>query len=69
MEPKYSILLCNQDIADFENKIERWLKDGIKVIWFGTEQDVTMLKEKYHAFPKHFFCRHTCSRMTEQESL
>ncbi len=54
MEPKYSILLCNQDIADFENKIERWLKDGIKVIWFGTEQDVTMLKEKYHAFSKAF---------------
>ena len=54
MEPKYSILLCNQDIADFENKIEHWLKDGIKVIWFGTEQDVTMLKEKYHAFSKAF---------------
>jgi ATP-dependent exoDNAse (exonuclease V) beta subunit len=54
MEPKYSILLCNQNIADYENKIEHWLKDGIKVIWFGTEQDVTMLKKKFHDFSKAF---------------
>ena len=54
MEPKYSILLCNQNIADFENKIEHWLKDGIKVIWFGTEQDVTMLKKKFRDFSKAF---------------
>lgn len=54
MEPKYSILLCNHNIADYENKIEHWLKDGIKVIWFGTEQDVTMLKKKFHDFSKAF---------------
>lgn len=54
MEPKYSILLCNQSIPDFENRIDRWLKDGIKVIWFGTSQDVSMLKNRFQAFSAAF---------------
>ena len=54
MEPKYSILLCNQSLALFEEKIEHWLSAGIKVIWFGREEDASRLKEKNDEFAKCF---------------
>lgn len=36
MEPKYSILLCNQSLAEYKNRISEWLHSGIKVFWFGS---------------------------------
>lgn len=35
MDPKYSILLCNQALAEYEERISHWLSLGIKVFWFG----------------------------------
>lgn len=55
MEPKYSILLCNQLYAKYENRISEWLHSGIKVFWFGTAEESDYLKEKYSAFAKRFF--------------
>ncbi|MBR3245928.1 MAG: UvrD-helicase domain-containing protein [Parasporobacterium sp.] len=50
MKPKYSILLCNQVLAEYSNQIEQWLKTGIKVIWFGKLSDVTQLKEQFSSY-------------------
>ena len=50
MNPKYSILICNQSLAEYEDKIKNWLSFGIKVLWFGKEEEVKYLKEKYRNF-------------------
>lgn len=55
MEPKYSILLCNQSYTKYEQKISEWLHSGIKVFWFGAADESNLLKEKYSAFAKRFF--------------
>ena len=48
MEPKYSVLLCNQPMAIYKEKIKEWLFNGIKVIWFSTNVDeVNGLKAEY----------------------
>ncbi len=52
MNPKYTILLCNQNLDEFRNKIALWLKEGIKVLWFGNSSDVVLLKEEYENFAK-----------------
>ena len=54
MEPKYSILLCNESINEYRNKIAKWLHQGIKVIWFGNDEDVRLLKAEHSAFAKAF---------------
>lgn len=55
MEPLYSILLCNQSISEYEEKIKEWLSKGVKVIWFTTNLDEVMaLKTKHKAFAKVF---------------
>lgn len=54
MDPKYSILLCNQSIGEYKEQINAWLHQGIKVIWFGKAEDVRMLKTEHPAFAKAF---------------
>lgn len=54
MNPKYSILLCNQSIEEYKGQIDIWLHQGIKVIWFGKEEEVRLLKAEYSAFSKAF---------------
>ena len=54
MEPKYSILLCSQSMEEYKKKINDWLHTGIKVIWFGSADDVDALKEAYPAFARAF---------------
>lgn len=54
MEPKYSILLYNQIFADYKDKIAHWLRLGVKVIWFGKQEEVAELKSLYKEFNKHF---------------
>ena len=55
MEPKYSILFCNQSYEKYRNRISEWLHFGIKVFWFGTAEEANELKEKYPKFAKRFF--------------
>ena len=50
MEPRYSVLLCNQILETYKENIEKWLHTGIKVIWFGGKEDVVSLKESYPDF-------------------
>lgn len=54
MDPKYSILLCNQSIEEYRGQINCWLHQGIKVIWFGNGEDVRLLKAEHTAFVKAF---------------
>ena len=54
MEPKYSILLCNQSIEEYKEKINTWLHRGIKVIWFGDAEGVAFLKEQHVPYAKAF---------------
>ena len=54
MEPKYSVLLCNQSLAEYEEKIEQWLSVGVKILWFGREEDAVALKVKHEGFAKAF---------------
>lgn len=55
MDPKYSILLCNQDIEEYEDLILTWLLSGIKVIWFGGQEDVDYLYNEHQEFVKALF--------------
>ena len=54
MEPKYSILLCNQSFAEFQNRITEWLYRGVKVLWFGSESEKNELKNQYPDFAEAF---------------
>ena len=54
MEPLYSVLLYNQNLSEYEPDIDKWLKSGIKIFWFGKEADVALLKTKYKDFSKAF---------------
>ena len=58
MEPKYSILLCNQNLDEYKDKIRNWLQKGIKVIWFGSKDEVDILNRDYLSFANAFilFC-------------
>lgn len=54
MEPKYSVLLCNQSFAEYKNRISEWLHSGIKVFWFGSQTEANDLKAQHGAFAKAF---------------
>ena len=54
MDPKYSIVLCNQNFQEYYRQIKTWLYQGIKVIWFGKDEEVRLLKAYYTAFGKAF---------------
>ena len=54
MNPKYSVLLCGHSVNEYILKIEEWLSQGIKVIWLGSNESCTTLKEKFNSFAKAF---------------
>lgn len=54
MEPKYSVLLCNQSYAEYKNRITEWLHSGIKVFWFGSHSEVNELKAQHAQFAKAY---------------
>lgn len=56
MEPKYSVLYFdNQLNTEVYADISRYLKKGIKVLWFGNMNDVERLKQDFEKFSKAFF--------------
>lgn len=54
MNPKYSIIICNQQYAEYKSKIKDWLHQGIKVFWFGEQSDGIQLKKGYPEFTKAY---------------
>lgn len=67
MDPRYSILLCNQDYAEYQDKIFDWLARGIKVIWFSkNKNEIEELKNKYHEFAEAFLLLTYVLRISDQ---
>ncbi len=54
MEPRYSVLLCGCNLSDYSENLAKWLKKGIKVIWFGTTDDCEKLEADYKEYKKIF---------------
>lgn len=54
IEAKYSVLLCNKQIEEYISFIDSWLISGIKVIWFGTDEDFKLLDSKYKDYMDAF---------------
>lgn len=69
MDPKYSILLCNQSLTEYENKIAYWLSNGVKVLWFGKKEEAVVLKQKYEEFAKAFLLQAYATKITEAGTL
>lgn len=65
MDPRYSILLCNQSLAEYEEKINNWLSYGIKVLWFGKEEEAASLKQRYAGFAKAFLLQAYATSLSE----
>jgi len=55
MEPKYSILYIKENINNHYNTIKACLDQGIKVFWFGSENDRQILTTDFEPFAKAFF--------------
>lgn len=56
MNPKYSIVLCNQNYEEYADMITTWLLSGIKVLWFGKNPEVCdEIIETNEVFAKAFF--------------
>lgn len=65
MDPRYSILLCNQSLAEYEDKINIWLSCGVKVLWFGKGEEANTLKQKYADFAKAFLLQAYATTLSE----
>ncbi len=56
MNPKYSVLLCNQNYTDYEDQITMWLLSGIKVIWFcKSPEEADEVCSEHEPFFKELF--------------
>lgn len=55
MEPKYSILFYRQNLKSKWNDISRYLYEGKKVFWFGSNTDKDYLEKAFKPFLDNFF--------------
>lgn len=55
MEPKYSILYFKENIDSHYKDIEKFLQRGVKVFWFGNENEREILHSDFEPFAKAFF--------------
>lgn len=55
MEPKYSILYFKENIDSHYKDIEKFLQRGVKVFWFGNENEREILRSDFEPFAKAFF--------------
>lgn len=55
MEPKHSILYFKQSLSLVREKIGEQLKDGIKVLWFGTKEEEEHIKKDFKSFADAYF--------------
>ena len=55
MEPFYSVLFYNIPLNEKIDYIGNCLEKGIKIIWFGTKNDKTVLNEKFQKFTVDYF--------------
>lgn len=69
MTPKYSILVCNKRLSEYSDMILEWLRSGIKIIWFGTSEDVEKLKNTYPEFAKEFLLQAYVINISDQSVI
>lgn len=70
MNPKYSVLLCNQQYSEYKEKISKWLAKGIKVIWFGQDENVVdELKTTFKKYAKVFLLQAFVIEFTDQACI
>lgn len=50
LDAKHSVLYHSSNLDSELSTINQLLSEGIKVIWFGTDEDVAALNSKYHDF-------------------
>ena len=50
MHAAYSVLLCNQNYNDYQCCISKWIHAGIKVFWFGIEEECSQLRALFPDF-------------------
>lgn len=55
MEPKYSVLYFKENKDSHYKDIEKFLKRGVKVFWFGNENERKILRSDFEPFAKAFF--------------
>lgn len=55
MGPNYSILYYREELEQQLSQIDVYLKNGIKVFWFGTPEEKNILMERYEPFVTEFF--------------
>lgn len=70
MEPLYSVLLCNQQYSEYKERISKWLAKGIKVIWFGQDENVVdELKTTFKKYAKVFLLQAFVIEFTDQACI
>lgn len=55
MEPKYSVLYFKENIDSHYKDIEKFLRRGVKVFWFGNANEREILCSDFEPFAKNFF--------------
>lgn len=55
MKPLYSVIFCNQNLEEHYEHIKLWLKEGIKVFWFGKREEVQKLKTDFPPYVSALF--------------
>ena len=54
-KPQYSILYFKENFLQHREEVGRFLREGKKVFWFGSQEEVNQLKKMYEPFSKAFF--------------
>lgn len=55
MSPQYSILYFNQALREHYSEISKQLSSGIKVFWFGSDEETAKLKADFPQYHAAFF--------------
>ena len=55
MEPKYSVLYFKENIDSLYKDFVKFLQRGVKVFWFGNENEREILRSDFEPFAKAFF--------------
>lgn len=55
VKPQYSILYFKENFLQHREEVGRFLREGKKVFWFGSQEEASQLKKMYEPFSKAFF--------------
>ena len=55
VKTQYSILYFKENFLQHREEVGRFLREGKKVFWFGSQEEASQLKKMYEPFSKAFF--------------